>query len=378
MSTSSLPPSSGDDLPIDAEFEPAEPKSSKSKSKTGGPGWLAIGLVGGLALTSLIVSAASAGWIPGYKPGANQFASLETQVSNLANTGATQQTQAQDLASQVTDLSARADSLRADRTRTVTDLRALRDEIEALQADVSALQRARVASLADTPAEPSTSDSAPDLSAVEARLSALEDALVTQLGTYETSLDSLKLRVAELEDKASAEGLTAAATSNSRTEAALALSAIEAAARRGRPFIAAYEKLETAMPGNSAVQNLAPLATKAVPTVSDLKATYPGLVDRALDLEAQTTPGNSGWMRSLFGDGIQVRRADAVTARDHLLLAETALEAGELSETIEHIGAVDSNLQPVFTDWVQTAQDRHMLEETLEALRLTMIAEERP
>ncbi len=378
MSTSSLPPSSGDDLPIDAEFEPAEPKSTGPKTKTGGPGWLAIGSVGLLALVSLGVSAASAGWIPGFKPGADQIAALETQVSNLANSGTAQSTQAQTLASEISDLSARADSLRADRTRTVTDLRAIRGEIEALQADVSALQRARVASLAETPTEPTPSDGTPDLSAVESRLSALEDALVTQLGTYETTLESLKLRVAELEDKASAEGLTAAANSNSRTEAALALSAIEAAARRGRPFISAYEKLETAMPSNSAVQNLAPIATKAVPTVSDLKATYPALMDRALDLEAQTTPGNSGWMRSLFGDGIQVRRADAVTARDHLLLAETALEAGELSETIEHIAAIDSNLQPVFTDWVQSAQDRHMLEETLEALRLTMIAEERP
>ena len=284
MSTSSLPPSSGDDLPIDAEFEPAEPKSSDSKTKAGGPGWLAIGSVGLLALVSLGVSAAGAGWIPGFKPGADQIAALETQVSNLASSGTAQSTQAQTLASEINDLSARADSLRADRTRTVTDLRTLRGEIEALQADVSALQRARVASLAETPTESAPSEGAPDLSAVESRLGALEDALVTQLGTYETTLESLKLRVAELEDKASAECLTAAANSNSRTEAALALSAIEAAARRGRPFISAYEKLETAMPSNSAVQNLAPIATKAVPTVSDLKATYPALMDRAPQL----------------------------------------------------------------------------------------------
>ena len=125
-------------------------------------------------------------------------------------------------------------------------------------------------------------------------------------------------------------------------------------------------------------QSLGPISTKAVPTLSDLTATYPALMDRALDLDAQSSSTSSGWMRSLFGDGIQVRRKDAVTARDHLNRAFAALEAGELSETIEHIQAIDSNLQPVFTDWVQNAQDRHMLEETLEALRLTMIAEERP
>ena len=132
------------------------------------------------------------------------------------------------------------------------------------------------------------------------------------------------------------------------------------------------------MPGNDAVARLSPIASKAVPTLSDLRATYPALMDRALDLDAETTPGNSGWMRNLFGDGIQVRRSDAVTARDHLNRALAALEAGELAETIEHIQAIDSNLQPVFTDWLQNAEDRHQLEETLEALRLAMIAEERP
>ena len=82
-------------------------------------------------------------------------------------------------------------------------------------------------------------------------------------------------------------------------------------------------------------------------------------------------------MRSLFGDGIQVRQAGEETPGDQLGRAETMLERGELSDSIEQIRATDENVQAVFTDWLNNAEDRLLLEQTLEALRLTMIAEDR-
>jgi hypothetical protein len=54
------------------------------------------------------------------------------------------------------------------------------------------------------------------------------------------------------------------------------------------------------------------------------------------------------------------------------------LEAGDLPGAIALIDTLDPDLQAVFTDWRNNADDRHMLEQSLEALRLTMIAEERP
>lgn len=380
MTTSPLPPMPGEEAPIDAEFEPAEENSATSGRRTGGPGWLAYGVVLLIALASFALAAVGSGLVPGFAPGSDNLDELRSEIASQATTSAAQKTELNSLAGGITTLTSRADSLQADRTRTVTELRALRSKIETLQADVSALQRARVASLGETPEEPVVTNEAPipDLSAIESRLTALEDALVTQVGDYETQLESLKLRVAELETQASAEGLTAATSSNNRTEAALALSAIEAAARRGRPFLSAYQRLETAMPGNAAVQNLAPVSTKAVPTLSDLRDRFPALMDAALDLEADTQSSTAGWMRTLFGDGIQVRQKDAVTARDYLDAAKAALDAGDLANALEQIRTLDSNLQPVFTDWLQDAGDRHQLEETLEALRLTMIAEERP
>jgi len=282
------------------------------------------------------------------------------------------------LNTEIAALQARADSLSADRTRASTDLRNIRTEIETLQADISVLQRARVASLADGNTSPGASDDSPDLAALTNRVTAIEDALVTQLSTYETTLESLKTRLNRLETQAASDGLNAANATNVKTEAALALSAIEAAARRGRPFLSAQQKLATALPGNEAVTRLAPLASQAVPTLSDLRASFPALVQTALDNSARAEGGSSSWIRGVFGDGIQVRKQGEVTSSDHLDRARTALDAGELAESIEHIRAADSEIQPVFTDWMDNAENRHMLEQTLEALRLTMIAEERP
>ncbi len=378
MTSSSLPPETGDDLPIDAEFEPAEIKSDPEKGMRSGPGWIAFGGLGLFTLVGFALAAGSAGFIPGFQPGAGKVAALETRLDALDATQASNAEQAVSRGAEIAALKGRADSLRADRTRTVTDMRAMRDEVDSIQADIAALQRARVASLAEGAGSQNDAASPAGVAALDARISAVEDALVSQLDGYNLALDLLKTRLDALEEKAGAESLTATSATNNRTEAALALSAIEAAARRGRPFLSAYQRLNSAMPGNGAVRSLSSVSSKAVPTRADLTATLPALIDAALDQEARTSAGGSGWMRDLFGDGIQVRRKDAVTTRDHLDLATSALDAGEMAETIEHIRAIDADLQPVFTDWLQNAEDRHLLEETLEALRLTMIAEERP
>ena len=67
-----------------------------------------------------------------------------------------------------------------------------------------------------------------------------------------------------------------------------------------------------------------------------------------------------------------------MTTADQLNAAADALQAGDLSNAIQSVRVLDADLQPVFTDWLDNAEDRLLLEETLEALRLTMIAEERP
>ncbi|MEM7329459.1 MAG: hypothetical protein AAF437_12015 [Pseudomonadota bacterium] len=378
MSDTSLPPLSDEAAPIDAEFEPAERTDAPKPSGTGGPGWAAFGLIFLLALAGFALAAATAGFVPGFKPGTGPLATVQSNLATVQTDLNADRSETATLSTDIATLQSRADSLSADRTRTNSDLRNLRTEIETLQADISLLQRARVASLAETATADADGADTPDLSALTGRVVSLEDALITQLETYNIALEGLKARLEALETQAASETLNAASASNARTEAALALSAIEAAARRGRPFLSAHQKLAAAMPSNDAVARLAPIAAKAVPTRADLREAFPGLADQALDAKAAAEGGQSSWMRSLFGDGIQVRRTGETTSGDHLARARTALDAGNLSESIEHIRAANADIQPVFTDWLNNAEDRHLLEQTLEALRLAMIAEERP
>ncbi|NQY12314.1 MAG: hypothetical protein HRT81_00445 [Henriciella sp.] len=378
MTDSTVPPLSPDETPIDAEFEPAPTSEPPRSGGATGPGWFIVGLSFLIACLAFFLAAATAGFVPGFKPGTGPLERVRSDVATLQTDIDQDLSETATLSTDIATLESRADSLSADRTRTNADLRNLRTEIETLQADISMLQRARVASLAD-PAETDGVDSdSPDLAALSARVAAMEDALVTQVGTYNTALETLKNRVSSLEDQAASEQLNAASASNARTEAALALSAIEAAARRGRPFLPAQQKLAAAMPNNDAVARLSAIAPKAVPTLADLRSTFPTLRDAALDASAQAEGGSSGWMRQVFGDGIQVRRAGDVTTSDHLDQAKAALDAGNLSDSVEHIRAAGTDIQPVFTDWVSNAVDRLTLEQTLEALRLTMIAEKRP
>lgn len=378
MTSSSPPQPPRDEAPIDAEFEPADPPSKDAKGAGKGAGRFALLLVAISAFLALFLGAAVAGYVPGFKPGQSELNALKAELERLQESVASDLAETQTQTSEIAALQSRADSLTADRTRALSDLRAIRDEIETLQADVSTLQRARVASLADPDDANEDGAESPDLDALNTRVSALEDALVAQLGTYDTTLEALRSRIDDLEAQTEAAQRNANRATNARTEAAFALSAIEAAARRGRPFLSAHQKLSEALPENEAVERLAPLANEAIPTVSDLRTAYPALMTEALDQSARASGTGPSWMRGLFGDGIQVRREGETTPRDHLNQAMAALERGDVSDAIEHVQTAGPDLQPVFTDWLDNARNRDTLEQTLEALRLTMIAEERP
>ncbi len=386
-----------DETPIDAEFEPADSKRDDQPKGSGGPGWLAFGVLGCISLLSLALAGLSLGLIPGFKPGAKTIAALEAQLEQATSAQTAIDANSQTLSSELSTLKTRADGLQADRTRTRVEIQEIKDLVEKLE---DRLLAARVPVASSTSSDEAATTNGLDeeaLSGLETRLAVLEiafdDIQAPRTGDeageaapmarpalieINTELADLRARIGTLEAAAEAEAAAPEPESDQIAEAALALSAIEAAARRGRPFLAAQQRLSVALPNTGAANNLSELATKAIPTIAALREQFPDLMETALDVDANADTNESGWMRNIFGDGITVRRKDEVGTRDHLNRAMAALQSNELRETVEHIQALAPDVQAVFTGWVDNAEDRARLEETLEALRLTMIAKDRP
>lgn len=379
MSDPTDPIPQADPVPIDAEFEPARPKRDDRSQSRGGPGWLAFGGLGLVALFTLVAALAGHGLVPGINPAASieqqMTAKLATQSDALNAVKAEQSA----LDSELSEVKSRLDTQQADRTRLRSEFRDLRDAVaerpsngadqvasgEALQNLQNRLDQIELA-LAALPATETTGEN-----------NSLVPDLTRRLDGLAADISALKTQLSALETQIATERNSAIQSTNKRTDAALALSAIEAAARRGQPFLAAQQRLDAALPGNRAASDLAPLAIKQIPTLSELRESFPPLAEAALDLEAETSPGASGFIRNLFGDGVSVRRKEGAMALDHIETARTALSAGKLNDAAKALKSLDPEIQSVFTDWVNNAEDRVLLETMLEALRLTMIAEER-
>lgn len=402
MSDTPLPPATGDSAPIDAEFEPAAPKPKEPKpGKRSGPGWTALALV---SLLSLAIAAAASGFIPGLSQGEDQIEPLKTELAALKveenlNREAIAKLnkdleQANDLQRQVRTYRAqvdqRLDDLEGALSVLETDLAALPAEADNSAAPTieGEANTADVSANADASDNTQATDIDTRLAALEGQLAGLAipvakgperaQPLADEIEAIESDITALKERLDAVETELAETPDPIEARDNASAQAALALSAIEAAARRGRPFVAAHQRLDAALPGNAAVARLEPLATEAVTTLDELSKDFPDLISEALAADPVSNSGASGWMRSIFGDGVTVRRDGETVLKDELAAAAEHLQTGDLNRTIDQIEALDPAVQTVFTDWLDNARKRQTLEDTLEALRLTMISKDRP
>ncbi len=394
MTDTKLPPRHSDDLPIDAEFEPA-PKRAESGNGGAGPGWPAFFLLAAVSVASLVLAVATSGLLPGSGRNLADIDALQAEITALQSERDTARTERASLIVKVGDLGPDIRALSA-RIQVVTqDIEASNSAVAILEGELKDLNESLdvahrgIARAATVDPETGETVVAPVNPFILDRLETLEKALTTfapnagQAGENVASLsDEISALRAEIETlrnhPSAAETTTGTNDATNTADAALALSAIEAAARRGRPFQSGYRRMLTAMPDEPTVRALAPLAATGAPTFSDLRDQFPALRRQALDAEASAAGGSTGWMRSVFGDGIIVRRAGEASAVTVLETADAALARGDLSAAIAQIDTLSTNIQPVFTDWLDNARHRQSLEDALEALRLTMIAKDRP
>lgn len=337
--------------PIDAHFEPA-PDPLPAKAKATGPGWggvavaamaaALLGAAGGIFGRDLIVPQTSAAL-------GQQLADLTAQQAEFERR-LTEMPEASDelssLIGEVSSNSRKLNELLASGAGTPA--------VESLTARIEALERIEPGEGA-TPAEALRT-----ITALEARLSAMEQAAAP---------------VTAPEPQAEPE-------KNRQAEAALALSAIESAARRGTGFEADYRALRAAAPGNQTVRRLAPYVS-GVPTTSKLQADFTAMraaVTAAgkTDAAADQPQSQLSWLNRVFGDAVTVRPANkrenpVVTTLD---TASKALAAGDLSASVKALATLEGNAARAAQDWTREANRRITLEAVLEDVRLSLIEPE--
>lgn len=400
MSDQVLPPPS-DEAPIDAEFEPAPKRKPKAEKKSG-PGWFSFLILGGISLGALALSVLSSGFLSD----ANNSDTLAADVERLkVDTQAATEERAT-----LRDLSATAredvEDANDDIAALNTKLTDVSDALGILEGDLMAAQDAGDLGLATNTDAINTAPLMARIEGLEAMVAALPEDTTVQardgdapvattasvdVTEIESALAQVRSDVDRLRDELTTlrgdlSGLIEAqdtmadaetAASNGAS-AAVALSAIEAAARRGQPFQMAYETLSDAAPEMRGVDALRRLAATGAPTLPDLRDAFLPLKRTALKIDADSKGGTASVLQSLFGDGVKVRRADEVDTASVLETAQTALVTGDIEAALSAIDTLSPDIQAVFTDWRDDAQNRLTLEDSLDTLRLAMIAKDRP
>lgn len=354
MTDTSTPGQEPPDEPIDAHFEPA-PDPLPAKSRLDAPGWA--GVAAAAAIAAVV---GAAGGIFGRDlilPG--KTAALEQQLSDLA----AQQAEFESRITQMPEASDELSSLIGDVSSNSRKL----DELLASGAGIPAVESltARIETLESIePGEGATpAEALRTITALEARIAAMEAAAAVAAATPAPQPEA-----APEEDR--------------QAEAALALSAIESAARRGAGFEADYRTLRAAAPSNQTVRRLAPYIS-GVPTTSRLQADFAAMraavtAAAKTDAAAETPQSQLSWLNRVFGDAVTVRpankRDNPVTAA--LDASASALATGDLAASVKALSPLEGNAARAAQDWTREANRRITLEAVLEDVRLSLIEPE--
>ena len=381
--------------PIDADFEPA-PKDPPvwKRAFAGGPGWtgaivlslIAACLGGGIGLTGNLLRTVPASTEPvdisaELAPVAERQKILSEQIERTARdvqklgeelrtemaalpTGeAGAVTLPDDLDTRLAALSSRLDTM------------ASQARLESLESKVDVLESI------DTDGQASAAEVVRAVSALEGRMDRMEADLSearTQMTAASAAssrdIDKLMTLIDDMRrDEATARSEAAAADASA--DAAIALSAVEAASRFGRPFENEYRMLLAAFPQSENVRQLEAIAGQGAPTLAELQEDF----EAPLKAARQAIPiegGSLSWLDSMFGEAVTVRRVegDASGVAEVLETAELALASGELESCLAALAPLEGPVADAFADWTVTAKRRITLEAALSGLRLDLIA----
>ena len=379
--------------PIDADFEPAFDDAADAPADGAdgsGPGWL------GVAVAALIAAGIGGAIgiiatmaIPDQGDGGD-VAALTAELGALKAEQEAADLERNKVIRDAAELESRLSTGLNAAASGSPDLRPLQDELNALSrrldaalaadnGDVLATLSARLDALeaVDTSGEATAAELARSLGALSERVTALETRLASlQSDMLRSSGDTTELtNLIERMRNDEAAVRAKAEASETSADAALALSAIEAASRRGGSFESDYRKLRAVMPKSATVRTLGEVATTGAPTLAELQQSFGPASAKARAAVPAERQGALGWLNTMFGDAVTVRGADGddESAAVTLSRAKAALDAGDLEGAVSALGTLSGEPAAAMADWTASANRRITLEAGLEALRLNMI-----
>ena len=379
--------------PIDADFEPAFEEAGDAPAngaEGSGPGWLAVAVAALIAAgiggaIGIIATMA----IPDKGDGGD-VAALTAELDALKAGQEAADLERNKVIRDAAEMESRLNTGLNSVATGNPDLRPLQDEIDALSrrldaalaadsGDALATLSTRLDALeaVDTSGEATAAELARSLGALSERVTALETRLASlQSDMLRSSGDTTEL-TSLIERMRSDEAAVRAKAEASETsaDAALALSAIEAASRPGSSFESDYRKLRAVMPKSATVRTLGEVATTGAPTLAELQQSFGPASARARAAVPAERQGALGWLNNMFGDAVTVRGAEGEEdgATVTLSRAKAALDAGDLEGAVSALGTLSGEPAAAMADWTGSANRRITLEAGLEALRLNMI-----
>lgn len=343
--------------PIDAQFEPA-PDPLPADGKPNGPGWP--GVVAAAAVAAILGAAGGAIGAGLLTP--DNSAALTEEIGRLT-------AQQADFEARIAQMPEASDDL-ASLMSEVGDNSKKLNELLSTGAGLPAIDRLAARIVA--------------LESIDPGAGATPEEALRTIAALETRIDALEAAALSAATAAAAEpaGPSEAETAQARQAgAALALSAIESATRRGTAFEADYRALRAAVPANQTVRRLSPYVN-GVATLSRLQTEFPAVQDRIVaagKAEAASEPESQlSWLNRVFGDAVSVRpaseREDPLAAA--IETASRTLAAGDLAASVKALATLEGGAAAAAQDWTREANRRITLEAVLEDVRLSLIEPE--
>ena len=238
------------------------------------------------------------------------------------------------------------------------DIVGLRNELQALDARVTALQKS-----------PPNPDLAAQLASVEMRLAEAERMLGQ--AADRDAIQVLQDRVARVESGSPGEMLKTAAATLARANLARAVQASGA-------FKPEWEALRAIAPDDPAVGALQPFADMGAPGANALLASFPEAARASLAADQQANSGGNlasrlwAQLRGL----ISVRRVgnvEGATNEEHLARAQADADHGDLSGTVKEAQAVSGAAAGPLESWLKNAQARLAIDSAVQDMNARVV-----